>query len=84
MRPLTPAELDRIASGSNMQTEPLNLRVRADALVPGDEIVLDGFDWWLVDMTVGCELVKLTVVPGQFEPVVERGQSVRVLSLAPR
>jgi hypothetical protein len=53
--------------------------LRADELLPGDEIELDGGCWTLQASVVLDEAVRLVLVPNRWEPTVERCLMVRVL-----
>jgi len=53
--------------------------LRADELLPGDKIELDGGCWTLQATVMLDEAVRLVLVPRRWEPELERGTPVRVL-----
>lgn len=61
------------------QAAHLQRHVRADKLLPGDEVELDGGAWTISATAVHDDVVRLVLCPGRHEPELERGTHVRVL-----
>ena len=58
--------------------------LRADQLLPGDVVKLDGEHWQLADMKVKPGVVRLVLVPCRWEPEVQRHDMIEVVSQVPR
>jgi hypothetical protein len=72
----------RDAARAAVRFDGVDLRIRADCLRPGDEVVLRDERWWVLDMREEAgESVRLVIVPEKFEPVVAGIELVRVLAM---